>query len=169
MDSAPSLSDQKKDMKSKSSTSYANPNISSRRVKFTILGVMISAMAVTLPTIILQDQEMQLRYRDMSIAVLSTIATGSAIATTIKMNDPRRKMIFSIFAVGLGLWSAAEALWAYYVFILDVEVPYPSIADVLYLAAYPFIGYFLYRGNKMIGEKENEEDKLIATALTITV
>jgi len=169
MDSAPSLTNPSSETKFKSSKSGRSSSTWSRRAKVTILGVMIAAVAVSLPTITLQDQDMQLHYRDLSIAVLASIAAGSSILAATKMNNAPKRMMFALFGLGLGFWAAAEAVWAYYVFVLNIEVPYPSIADVFYLVAYPFIGYFLYRGNKMLGEKENAGNKLIATAITITV
>ncbi len=40
----------------------------------------------------------------------------------------------AIFFIGLGLffWGVGETIWAYYNFFLDVEIPYPSLADVFF-------------------------------------
>ncbi|MEN9622110.1 MAG: putative sensor histidine kinase pdtaS [Candidatus Parcubacteria bacterium] len=40
----------------------------------------------------------------------------------------------AIFFIGLGLffWGIGETIWAYYNFFLDVEIPYPSLADVFF-------------------------------------
>ena len=40
----------------------------------------------------------------------------------------------AIFFLGLGLflWGIGETIWAYYNFFLDVEIPYPSLADVFF-------------------------------------
>jgi hypothetical protein len=151
------------------SSSALNSIIYSKRARVTLLGVIIAAIAITLPIVFSQDPEMQLALRNLSIVVLAAIAAGSSIFAAVKMKDRSYKVMLALFALGIGLWSAAEAVWNYYVYVLYVEVPYPSIADIFYLAAYPFVGYFLYRGNKMLGERRQEEDKLIATAITITI
>lgn len=44
-----------------------------------------------------------------------------------------------IFYLSLGLlsWSAGNWMWSYYNFFHNVEVPYPSLADIGYIAAVP--------------------------------
>jgi hypothetical protein len=44
--------------------------------------------------------------------------------------------VWSLFTLGTGLWILAEATWAFYYFILKVQVPYPSAADVFYVGGY---------------------------------
>jgi hypothetical protein len=46
------------------------------------------------------------------------------------------QVVWFLFTLGTGLWVLAELSWATYYFILDVEVPYPSVADIFYLAGY---------------------------------
>lgn len=46
------------------------------------------------------------------------------------------RVIWGSLAVGLLLWAFGEAIWAAYQLVLKVEVPYPSIADVLWVAGY---------------------------------
>jgi signal transduction histidine kinase len=44
-----------------------------------------------------------------------------------------------LIGAGVTFWGAGELIWTYYAHILDVEVPYPGLADVMYVAAYPVI------------------------------
>ncbi|MDA4124079.1 MAG: hypothetical protein OK438_01320 [Thaumarchaeota archaeon] len=44
--------------------------------------------------------------------------------------------VWFCFALGTGLWVFAEASWAIYYFVLDIQVPYPSLADVFYIGGY---------------------------------
>ena len=44
--------------------------------------------------------------------------------------------VWSLFTVGTGLWVLAEASWAFYYFVLKIEVPYPSLADIFYVGGY---------------------------------
>ena len=50
------------------------------------------------------------------------------------------------FTAGLFFWFLGEAVWAGYTLILGVEVPYPSIADIFWLAGYIpfFVALYLY-------------------------
>jgi hypothetical protein len=41
-----------------------------------------------------------------------------------------------LLGVGMALWTVAESLWMYFEVGLDVEVPYPSFADVIFAIGY---------------------------------
>jgi hypothetical protein len=62
-----------------------------------------------------------------------------------KAKGPFSKAWF-YFTAGLFLWFMGEAIWAGYTLVLGVEVPYPSVADVFWLAGYIpfFVGLCLY-------------------------
>ena len=46
------------------------------------------------------------------------------------------QVVWFLFTLGTGFWVLAEFSWAIYYFILNVAVPYPSIADIFYLGGY---------------------------------
>jgi len=54
--------------------------------------------------------------------------------------------IWLCFTLGMLLWFLGETTWAIYVLILNVEIPYPSIADAFWLIGYLplFIAIDLY-------------------------
>jgi len=58
----------------------------------------------------------------------------------------RLSMIWLSFALGMLLWFLGEVGWAYYTMVVGIEVPYPSIADVFWLAGYLplFLALLLY-------------------------
>ncbi len=37
-----------------------------------------------------------------------------------------------LLGLGLFLWGIGESVWAYYIFFLDVDLPYPSLADLFF-------------------------------------
>jgi hypothetical protein len=49
----------------------------------------------------------------------------------------------------MGLWSSAQSIWAYFQIILQIEIPFPSIADFIWLLGYAFIGYHFYYSFKV--------------------
>lgn len=55
-------------------------------------------------------------------------------------------MLLFMFFAGLFLWFIGELAWTLYVLWLGIEIPFPSIADLFYLAGYIplFIGLFMY-------------------------
>jgi hypothetical protein len=77
----------------------------------------------------------------MLVADLTSIATaGAAFAMSMVMfrlyGFEGYGKLYAIVAVGLGLWLAAESTWGYYELVLEEEIPYPSWADVAWLAGY---------------------------------
>jgi hypothetical protein len=84
---------------------------------------------------------------------VSPLIAGLAVASSVlplkkywhKIGE-RFSIIWFFFTAGLAFWFLGEAGWAVYTFVLNVEVPYPSIADVFWLIGYIplFIGFYLY-------------------------
>ena len=87
--------------------------------------------------------------------VFPAMTAGSAFASALlclkryKFSLRRRfEAAWFFFALGMGLWVVAEVTWAVYYFILDVTVPFPSVADLFYVGGYfPIVaGALLYIG-----------------------
>jgi hypothetical protein len=74
---------------------------------------------------------------------------------------------FAFLSAGLLMWSAAETLWAYLVLVLGIEVPFPSVADVFYLAGYVFVAIFMFSLYKV--SKKALENKLVVIVAAITI
>ncbi len=56
------------------------------------------------------------------------------------------KQIWGQFAAGILLWAVAEIIWGYYEVFLEIEVPYPSLADLLWIPGYlPLFGGLIMR------------------------
>ena len=51
---------------------------------------------------------------------------------------PEQSRHWLLFAISLALWCVGEGIWNYYLWT-GQEVPYPSFADVAFLAAYPLM------------------------------
>jgi len=78
--------------------------------------------------------------------------------------------------VGLGLiaWGLGLLVWAYYNFFSDIEIPYPSLADVLFVLFYPFFGiavwYLLKIYRPLVTTRlVSESILIILVAMTITI
>ena len=80
----------------------------------------------------------------------------------------------SLVAVSLGMfgWAGGMIFWNYYLFFLNVEVPYPSIADFLYVMIWPFWTYAMISLFKVTGVKygfKKVGGKIIAFIVSIIV
>ena len=79
-------------------------------------------------------------------------ASAVAAATVgIVRNAPDRRMPWILMVAGQAMFVAGDLMWNWYEII--GEAPFPSLADVLYLAGYPFLaaGLFLLIRRRMGG------------------
>lgn len=79
------------------------------------------------------------------IACLAMISSALALRKyEPKMN--RFSLVWVCFTVGVMLWFLGELTWAVYAFGLNIQIPYPSIADIFWLSGYiPFFtALFVY-------------------------
>lgn len=118
-----------------------------------------------------------------SALVMSALATFQTfrihqILKSIKNNnnydEPKyRFYTLTSFTLGLVLWFIAELSWTQYELGLGIENPFPSPADAIWLAGYPFIIYFLFGISKGLSKQEIIYDRepiilvSVATALTL--
>jgi len=71
---------------------------------------------------------------------------------------------YAALAVALALWLVAESTWAYYELILNVESPFPSLADVFWLGAYAPFAYHVFSTAKFFGKGVKKRTALIVSA-----
>src|SRR3989344_6672865 len=59
----------------------------------------------------------------------------------------------SVLGISLGLlaWAGGMVIWNYYLFFTVVEVPYPSLADVIFILSWPLWTYGLLQLSRAIG------------------
>lgn len=59
----------------------------------------------------------------------------------------------AVLGISLGLltWAGGMIIWNYYLFFTDIEVPYPSLADAIFILSWPLWTYGLLQLSKAIG------------------
>ncbi|MEW6636176.1 MAG: hypothetical protein AB1425_05110, partial [Actinomycetota bacterium] len=69
------------------------------------------------------------------------VSSGAAVAVVagILVHRPRWALPWWLISGGLVLFVAGDLVWSFYEWVLGVESPFPSVADFLYLLAYPLI------------------------------
>jgi hypothetical protein len=93
-----------------------------------------------------------------AFALLVVMEGGKGPAGLAHLRAQLRKVHIGFF-LAVFLWFLGELTWAAYEIILGVEVPYPSIADIFYLAGYipafvSIIGFMLvFRKLVTLGKK----------------
>jgi len=80
------------------------------------------------------------------IAGVAVVASFFALRRYWDNIGSRLSWIWLCFTLGMMLWFLGELGWAIYTMVLNIEIPYPSIADVFWLIGYVplFIALLLY-------------------------
>lgn len=83
------------------------------------------------------------------IAGAAVISSGFGLRKYGRNLKERFSIVWLFFTAGMLLWFLGELGWAVYTLLLNVEIPYPSIADVFWLSGYVpfFIALYLYVKN----------------------
>jgi signal transduction histidine kinase len=102
--------------------------------------------------------------------VVFGLATVGAIVGGVRLNRPRRPLLWYLLAAGQLTFIVGDLVWAVYEVLLHVETPFPSLADVFYLAGYPFTAaglLLLVRGRRTPGRDEGNliDAGIVATGL----
>ncbi len=90
-----------------------------------------------------------------------------AIIIGVRRYRPAKFKAWFLFAGALTMWVLGEVAWAVYNFILDIEAPFPSVADMLFLIYYPLLGTGLFLLTRDPSRKKNTVaglDTLIVTS-----
>jgi hypothetical protein len=68
--------------------------------------------------------------------------------------DTIRQHLYGLqsLTIGLILWLIAEFTWTYYQLVVGIANPFPSAADIFWLAGYPFFLYFVLNMNKAVAK-----------------
>jgi diguanylate cyclase (GGDEF)-like protein/PAS domain S-box-containing protein len=81
------------------------------------------------------------RFPDLHLVLWSTLALSSAgaIAAGVLVHRPVHRFAWWLVAVAVTLFAAGDTTFNVLTTILGEEDPFPSLADVFYLAMYPFL------------------------------
>jgi hypothetical protein len=100
------------------------------------------------------------------ISGAAVLVSGLSLERYWRMSKGKFPVIWLYFTAGLLLWFIGEIVWAGYTLILGEELPYPSAADVFWIAGYLpfFIALFLYV--KLFGNVLNKKTMALSMAAT---
>lgn len=109
-------------------------------------------MAINLVVLATSQSDAIIAASDLSrILTVGAAAVISAIVVARQNVTGIFGRAYLALAVGLVLWLAAESTWGYYELVLQIERPFPSIADALWLSAYGPIGFHLFSTARFYG------------------
>src|SRR3954453_7475915 len=69
----------------------------------------------------------------------AALAAGFSCGLTAMRSQGRYRTVWMLLALGMASWGVGQVTWDYYEVVLRQEVPFPSWADVGYLAEVPLV------------------------------
>jgi hypothetical protein len=134
------------------------PQIAMKRAQRNFaIGFILAALAINALIVLAPDVETKNYYGNLLRPIVAGVAMLAALTVVY------RQGVSGIFgkayaglAAGLVSYFIAEILWAYYSIGLGIEVPYPSLADAFWLAAYAPFGYGLFKLSKLYSRRGNK-------------
>ena len=127
-----------------------------------ILGLIAVTLAANAIILLSPSDEAKNFFGNVLRPIAAAVAAGLAIIVVLKQG------VSGIFgrsylalAAGLVLYFIAEIIWGYYSIALGIEVPFPSLADAFWLAAYAPFGYGLFKLAKLYAGKKKKTRPLV--------
>lgn len=140
--------------------------------RYSTYSLLFSAccIAVVVTAILVVPEEARPDTQNLTILATSGMAFATSLLFEQRLKNAKHQMSAAIgfLSIGLLLWFVAEGVWDYYVYVLDIDVPYPSVADVFYIAAYLPVGYSLYLVSREASGVP-QENRLVITTIAITL
>jgi hypothetical protein len=111
------------------------------RRKIFVVAVAVVAIASVVYALILRNvwfgDKAVTAIDDFGEAVAAVIA-AAASGWAARRAPGRDRLGWTLMGISAALWAAGEFVWSYYEVLQGVQTPYPSLADVGFLAAVPF-------------------------------
>lgn len=125
--------------------------LENRRFLAAAIGMLALVILATVAKILAAGQpQLYTLIGDLTSVICGLIASVLYVRIWLATSDKDgSRKIWGQVAIGIILWTLAEAIWGFYEVVLGEEVPYPSVADLFWLAGYVPIYRALYNRYRM--------------------
>jgi diguanylate cyclase (GGDEF)-like protein/PAS domain S-box-containing protein len=122
---------------------------------YLLLGVLATGTYFLLPS---QDVQNALRF-------LFAMSALAALVTGVLINRPHRPLPWYLFVVGMLMPIFGTIALVYYEVALGIESPFPTVADVFFLATYPgpIAALLLIQSRRLVRDRASTIDPVIIT------
>jgi TRAP-type C4-dicarboxylate transport system permease small subunit len=140
------------------------------KVQRNIIIALIGSIIVANSFIILTQGEERVFFSNWTINITAAVAFAFAVITVCRQKlDGLYGKTYASLAIGLGLWFIAEIIWTYFEIELQIDTPFPSLADVFWLIAYAFFAYPLYRIYNFMSKGTIKSTTVIIVSVAIAI
>ena len=134
-----------------------------------IIATLVGVYGIAYITVF-EDQYTTLVLSDLSINAAAAAALSFALLIVYRQKlGGLHGETYAAFAIGLSLWFAAELVQTYYEIGSEEEVPFPSIADALWLLGYVPFGYHLFVTYRFFVKSAKPHTLFVVLATTAAV
>jgi len=129
-----------------------------------------ACILVTIVYAVLQPFPNLLYYLSNTVEAAFSFIPLFMAAFSLKMfrGDRWFARVDTFLLVGFLFWSLGESTWSFYALYLNIAVPYPSVADVFWLAGYPFVLMGIIAFLSPFKNAINRRNLLISSVVSIT-
>jgi TRAP-type C4-dicarboxylate transport system permease small subunit len=136
----------------------------------TIIFALIGSIIIVNSFIIFTQGEDRVFASNWTANVTAAIALALAVITLYRQKlDGLYGKTYASLAIGLGLWFIAEIIWTYFELGLQINTPFPSIADLFWLVGYGFFAYPLYRIYDFMSRGTIKSTAIIIVSVSIAI
>lgn len=115
---------------------------------------------------IVYTEKIEGSYLNVAIDFSSGVAFVVSLMV-VKGARERNDKSFTYLAIGLGCWFCAEVTYTSYQIFCRIDDPYPTIADIIWIAGYFFLGLYFYKTIKFWHETKRVKFYSIVIASSI--
>ena len=134
-----------------------------KSVRNNIIYVLIGSIGFTSVLITFSPDDKKAIICDIIEPLAAAIAVGLSILVIYRQKtDGLMGKTYTFLGVGLALFLIAEIIWSYYEVVLEIENPFPSIADALWLIGYGPLLYFVFKLYRFFGASNSKTHQLLA-------
>lgn len=135
-----------------------------------IVATIAAIVAVNSGILLAPGIESKEFYGNISGPITAAIAAGYGLLIVYRQGlSGIFGKTYGALALGLSLWLVAEVLWTYYTVGLQIALPFPSLADVFWLAGYGPLAYHLFVTAKFYGRVKKHTLIIVSVASAIFV
>jgi len=135
-----------------------------KSVRNNIIRVLTGSIGFVSVLIILSPDDKKVLICDIVEPLAAAIAVGLSVLVMYRQKtDGLMGKTYTFLAAGLVLFLIAEIIWSYYEISLEIENPFPSIADALWLIGYGPLLYFILKMYRFFGASNSRTHQLFVS------
>jgi hypothetical protein len=119
--------------------------LSTQKLFFAIIAIAEVLLSITFLFMLAFNSSL-IEFTDYAVAICAffSAAAGFLLIKKYGTFNSLFGKCFSFLTTGLTLWFLGESLWSVYTRILNLDMPFPSLMDYLWMSGYVFIGIGVY-------------------------